>query len=60
MCCDRKLELREMMLGQNSALVLHDVLVNEATCGKVAHLDLTKNNLGDKGLEVLAPAFIQN
>ena len=48
------------MLGLNSAQVLHDVLVNEPTAGSVAYLDLSKNNLGDKGLELLAPAFRQN
>lgn len=60
LCVDRRLGLREMMLGVNSARVLNNVLIDPSTCHAVAHLDLSKNNLGDKGLELLAPALRTN
>ena len=36
------------------------MLTDPSTCLKVAHLDLSKNNLGERGLELLAPALRTN
>jgi len=44
-----------MNIGINTASIIAKILSSELDL--VAHLDLTKNLIGDKGVEILAPAF---
>ena len=54
-CANRKLILRDMSLGCRTAQVLTNILNNNKDL--VAHLDISKNLIGDKGIDILAPAF---
>jgi len=44
-----------MNIGLNTAKILGTIISNDVDL--VAHLDLSKNLIGDKGVEILAPAF---
>jgi hypothetical protein len=56
-CTNRKLVLRDLNLGVNAAKELVSILlVNE----KIAHLDLSKNNLQDEGMILLMKSVSQN
>jgi Ran GTPase-activating protein (RanGAP) involved in mRNA processing and transport len=54
---NRHLCLREMNIGLNTAEVLRDLLVSNS---RIGHLDLCKNMLGEKGIKILAPAFLKS
>jgi Ran GTPase-activating protein (RanGAP) involved in mRNA processing and transport len=53
---NRNLNLREMNIGLHTAEVLRDLL----SSSKIRHLDLCKNMLGDKGVAILAQAFLKS
>ena len=54
-CVNRKINLREMNIGIKTAKILATILTSDVDL--VAHLDLAKNLIADKGVEILAPAF---
>lgn len=49
--------MREMSIGLHTAEVLRDLLQYNY---KISHLDLCKNMLGDKGVKILAQAFLKS
>jgi hypothetical protein len=56
-CANRKLVLKDLHLGINAAKEIVSILeVNE----KIAHLDLSKNNLHDEGMVLLMKSICQN
>ena len=54
---NRRLQLKEMSLGQYTAEVIRDLLGSNP---KIAHLDLSINMLGDKGVKVLVPQLLKS
>ena len=54
-CIKKKLNLTNMFLGPSSALLLSQWILGEKI--DITHFLLGQNNLGDKGVEILAPAL---
>jgi hypothetical protein len=53
-----KIILREMNISINTVSVLRDILLTE-TGKNIVQIDLSKNTLGDRGIELLVPFLVK-
>ena len=57
-CTNKRLNLSNMFLGSATAQLISKWLLAERV--DIAYLNLSENNLGDQGIEILAPALAKN